>query len=152
VAQQPAKPVTFDAVPAIAFDDVVPLVAPSKAIEPPRPPAANGMPAPLLTAKPASPPAAMPMGMKKTSEAITPTPPSYDDDEMPTPPDDDGDLWGEGDEAGYLTAAMPTSTATMAPPSLQSRDATTRGDANDPQAWEESVGFAKQLLHGKVLE
>jgi len=137
----------FDTMEAIAFDDspVVPAPAPKTvAVEPPCPPV-NGMPAPL---KPAQPPASMPMGIQKPV-SHTPVTTNYsqddDDDEMPTPPDDEGDLWGEADEASYM-ASKPL----LSNPEVNEN--TPRGDANDPQAWDESVGFAKQLLHGKVLE
>jgi len=155
VAVQPQPPqsktASFDTMEAIAFDDS-PVVVPASAtktvaVEPPRPPV-NGMPAPL---KPAQPPASMPMGIQKPTShtpVTTYNNSSDDDDEMPTPPDDEGDLWGEADEASYMASKPPLSNHT--PPTVN--DNTPRGDANDPQAWNESVGFAKQLLHGKVLE
>ncbi len=90
------------------------------------------------------------MGMQKTTVATKPIPHDDYDDEMPTPPDDEGDLWGEADEMGYVASSMSLSTEAIAS-SLQN-DTITRGDANDPQAWDESVGFAKQLLNGKVLD
>jgi DNA polymerase-3 subunit gamma/tau len=138
---------SFDTMEAIAFDDspVVPAPAPKTVVvEPPRPPV-NGMPAPL---KPVQPPASMPMGIQKPV-SHTPVTTNYsqddDDDEMPSPPDDEGDLWGEADEASYMASKPPLSKPEV-------NDNSPRGDANDPQAWHESVGFAKQLLHGKVLE
>ena len=152
---QKASASLLETLPAIAFEapetsPTPPASVPStpKTIEAPSRPPVNGMPAPL---KPAQPPASMPMGIQKPvshTPITTYNNGSDDDDEMPTPPDDEGDLWGEADEASYMASKPPLSNHT--PPTVN--DNTPRGDANDPQAWDESVGFAKQLLHGKVLE
>ena len=149
---QKASTSLLETLPAIAFEASEPSPTPPasvpstpKIIEVPSRPPVNGMPAPL---KPAQPPASMPMGIQKpvsNTPVTTYNNGSDDDDEMPTPPDDEGDLWGEADEASYTTSKPVLSNPEV-------NDNSPRGDANDPQAWHESVGFAKQLLHGKILE
>ncbi|MCX5919886.1 MAG: DNA polymerase III subunit gamma/tau [Candidatus Melainabacteria bacterium] len=140
----PAKQASFETLDAIPFEETPSPVSappPPKVVTPSRPPA-NGMPAPLGSGSTSTTP---PPVAKKWS------PNENDDDDLPTHPDDEGDLWGEADEAFLTGKPAETLVEDLQPPAA-GYDATARGDANDPQAWDESVGFAKKLLNGKVLD
>lgn len=145
-ATAPPPTASFETLTAIPFEEEA-SVQPHSVAQPPIKPPAGGMPPPLMPQQPQRPSAngmPAPLSVAKPQQAnarLTVQHPHQNDeyDELPSPPPED-DLWGGEPDTS------PTVDTLVA--NIQPATPTT----DNAQSWEESVGFAQQLLSAKVID
>ncbi len=145
-AVAPPPTASFETLTAIPFEEE-PSVQPHSVAQPPSKPPAGGMPPPLMPQQPQRPPAngmPAPLPVAKPQQAnttLTAQQPHQNDeyDELPSPPPED-DLWGGEPDTSPIVDTLVAN--------IQPATPTT----DNAQSWEESVGFAQQLLSAKIID
>ena len=145
-ATAPPSTTSFETLTAIPFEEES-SVQPHSVAQSPIKPLAGGMPPPLMPQQPQRPPAngmPAPLPVAKPQQAnttLTAQQPHQNDeyDELPSPPPED-DLWGGEPDTSPI---VDTLVANIQP---------TTSTTDNTQSWEESVGFAQQLLSAKIID